>query len=177
MNWTTREHYSLRTEAGAGSTATELPICAKPGWARARGPAAIPVSVGRVHQQGPGIQTHSPATVIDSDGIVINRLEKANLSLLVIYPITLTGAGDTADPPVASEQLGRSKLEHAVAQQQSPAKQAGPTALMQLQWPVGIFFSPSGVSMEIRHSQGQHQRGLLVARTTVATSSQDGCDH
>jgi hypothetical protein len=78
----------------------------------------------------------------------MNRLEEAKLSLRVIYPITLTGAGDTADPPMASEQLGRSKLEHAVAQQQRPAKQAGPTALMQLQWPAGIFFSHSGVSME-----------------------------
>jgi hypothetical protein len=58
----------------------------------------------------------------DSDGFVMNRLEEGALGdpVLAGNLETLMGAGDTADPPVASERLGRSKLERAVAQQHGP---------------------------------------------------------
>jgi hypothetical protein len=55
----------------------------------------------------------------NSDGFVMNRLEEGALGDLVLAgnPITLM---DTADPPVASEELGRSQLGRAVAQQFGP---------------------------------------------------------
>jgi hypothetical protein len=54
----------------------------------------------------------------------MNRLEEGALGdpVLAGNPvyITLMGAGDTANPPVASEQLGMGKLKQAVAQQHGP---------------------------------------------------------
>ena len=53
------------------------------------------------------------------------------------------GAGDTADPPVASEQLGRSKLECAVAQQHGTQ----PNRLGQVTPANGADATPAGPSV------------------------------
>ena len=56
----------------------------------------------------------------DSDGFVMNRLEEGALGDPVLAGNSMITLMGTADPPVASEQLGRSKLGRAVAQQHGP---------------------------------------------------------
>ena len=67
------------------------------------------------------------------------------------------GAGDTADPPVASEQLGQSKLECAVAQQHgTQPNRLGQRRRCNTGRPIGFFFSRSGVSMETMLVETMH---------------------